>query len=193
MYGDETQVNISSSIADTDLSITQLGDCLHDISRLMINNKLWFNADIFNYYRYIQTTHQNTCFSSTVILNYSITGTLFYNIAFKDIAKLQCVQNCLDSVVTRSPRFYIRVTSELTSLAPFLISHHFQHLCRCLSVFLPENLRIYCLCFLLTKAQRAPGLHLLSIHRVKSHAGNLDFSISNPSLELNPRPCYVIK
>ena len=56
-------------------------------------------------------------------LDYCIS--LLYNIASKDILKLQCVQNCLARVVTRSPRF--------SYSAPRSSSHRFQTLHYCLS------------------------------------------------------------
>jgi len=33
-------------------------------------------------------------------------NSLLYNMAFKDILRLQCVQNCLPKIVTWSPRFF---------------------------------------------------------------------------------------
>jgi len=45
LYVDDTQLYISSSTADTDLSFKQLGDCLSDISGWITNNKLRLNAN----------------------------------------------------------------------------------------------------------------------------------------------------
>ena len=39
-YADDTQLYISLSTADTDLSLKQLGDCLSNISDWMTNGKL---------------------------------------------------------------------------------------------------------------------------------------------------------
>jgi len=58
LYADDTQVYISLSTADTDLSLKQLGDCLSDISGWMTNNK----QNGFHHYRYIQTTQQTDSF-----------------------------------------------------------------------------------------------------------------------------------
>jgi len=49
LYVDDTQVYISLSTADTDLSLKQLGDCLSDICGWMTNNKLWLNANKTNF------------------------------------------------------------------------------------------------------------------------------------------------
>ena len=45
LYADDTQVYISLSTADTNISLKQLGDCLSDSSGWMTNNKLRFNAN----------------------------------------------------------------------------------------------------------------------------------------------------
>jgi len=45
LYPDDTQIYISFSTTDTDLSLTRLGGCLTDISGWMANNKLSLNAD----------------------------------------------------------------------------------------------------------------------------------------------------
>jgi cellobiose-specific phosphotransferase system component IIC len=47
LYGDDTQVYISLSTADADLSLYQLGDCFSDISGWMTNNKLRLNVNKF--------------------------------------------------------------------------------------------------------------------------------------------------
>ena len=44
-YADDTQVYISLYIADRDISLKQLGDCLSDISGWMTNNRLRLNAN----------------------------------------------------------------------------------------------------------------------------------------------------
>jgi len=45
LCADDTQVYISLSTVDTDLSLKQLGDCLSDISGWMTNNKFRLNAN----------------------------------------------------------------------------------------------------------------------------------------------------
>ena len=45
LYADDTQLYISLSTADTDLSLKQLGDLLTDISGWMTNNKFRLNAN----------------------------------------------------------------------------------------------------------------------------------------------------
>ena len=57
-------------------------------------------------------------------------NSFLYNFASKDIAKLQCVQNCLSLVITRYPQL---CHSEIASLASCSISHHLQMLYHCLS------------------------------------------------------------
>ena len=49
LYADDTQVYISLFTADTDLSLKHVGDCLSDISCLVTNNKLRFNANETNF------------------------------------------------------------------------------------------------------------------------------------------------
>jgi len=170
LYADDSQVYISLSTSDTDISLKHLGDCLSDISGWMTNNKLRLNANK-TVFIIIGTSRQRrklTCFFPTNILSHSITpsdtvrnlrvtfdsdfnfgkhipltchccfyhirdlrrircyislsvtktiatalvtsrldycNSLLYNIASQDILKLQCVQNCLARVVTRSPQF----------------------------------------------------------------------------------------
>jgi len=170
LYADDTQVYISLSIADTNLSLEQLGNCLSDISGWMTNNKLRLkpNKTDFNILGTSSQRNKPTYFFPTNILIHSITesdtiinigvifdsdfnfrkhvsltywcclyhihdlrrfrryiylsvtktiaialstsrlyycNSLLYNIASKDILKLQCVQNCLARVVKRSPWF----------------------------------------------------------------------------------------
>ena len=55
--------------------------------------------------------------ANNLAVHLTIAIPFFFNIALKDILKLQCVQNCLASVVTRSPRLSYSVPL-LRSLAP---------------------------------------------------------------------------
>jgi len=45
LYADDTQVFISLSAADTNISLRQLGDCLGDIYEWMTNNRLRLHAN----------------------------------------------------------------------------------------------------------------------------------------------------
>ena len=55
--------------------------------------------------RFISLSVAKTIAIALVSSRLSYCNSLLYNTANKDIAKLQCVQNCLARVVTRSPRF----------------------------------------------------------------------------------------
>jgi len=63
LNADYTQVYISLAIADTDLSLKQLDDCLSDISGWMTNNKRRFSANK-TYFIIIQTTQTKILVSS---------------------------------------------------------------------------------------------------------------------------------
>ena len=251
LYADDTQVYISLSTADTDLSLKQLGDCLSDISGWMTNNKLRLNANKTDFI-IIGTSRQRsklTRFFPTNILSHSITpsdtvrnlgvtfdsdfnfrkhisltcrscfyhirdlrrirryislsvaktiatalitsrldycNSLLYNIASKDILKLQCVQNCLARVVTRSPRFSHSV--------PLLKSLHWLpvqsriifKLCTIAYQTLSsgEPSYLFSMLSLAPKPRelRSSGFHLLSVPRVKTHAGTRAFSVAVPTL-----------
>jgi len=101
---------------------------------------------------------------------------LLYNIAPKDILKLQCVQNCLPRVVSQSPRFSHSV--------PLLKSLHWlplQILCTIGYQTLSSGEPSY-LFSILSLAPKSRELHLLSIPRVKTHTGTLAFSVAVPTL-----------
>jgi len=75
LYADDTQVYISLSTADIDLSLKQLGDCLSDISGWMTNSKLRINANKTDFI-IIGTSRQRrklTRFFPMPILSHSIT------------------------------------------------------------------------------------------------------------------------
>jgi len=75
LYVDDTQVYISLTTTDTDLSLKQLGDCLSDISVWMTNNKLRLNPTKTDFI-IIDSSRQRsklTCFFPTNILSHSIT------------------------------------------------------------------------------------------------------------------------
>jgi len=173
LYTDNTQVYISLSMANTDLSLKQLGDCLTDICGWMTNNKLRLNPppqkktdfisigtsrqcsklirlfpmntlshsitpsdtvcnlgvtfgsdfnfrkhvsltclcrfyhirDLRRIRRYISLSVAKTIATAFITSGLDYFNSLLYNIASKDILKLQCVQNYLARVVTWSPRF----------------------------------------------------------------------------------------
>ena len=75
LYAGNTQVFISLSTADIDLSFKQLGDCLSYISGWMINNKLRHNANKTNFIITCTSRQRSklTHFFPTNIFNHSIT------------------------------------------------------------------------------------------------------------------------
>ena len=170
LYADNTHIYISLATSDTNRSLNQLSDCLHEISLWMTNSKLKLNADKtefliigtpkqcgkldgffttrilsqnitqatsaknlgvtfdknFNFRQHISQTCRccfyhirdlrrirrymslpvaKTIATALVSSRLDYCNSLLHNIAIKDIIKLQHVQNCLATVVTRSPRF----------------------------------------------------------------------------------------
>jgi len=80
VYVDDTQVYISLSTADTDISLTQLTDCLSDISGWMTNNRLRLNADKTDFI-IISTSRLSgklTRFFPMPILKHSITHRIYF-------------------------------------------------------------------------------------------------------------------
>jgi len=127
LYADDTQVYISLSTADTDLSLKQLSDCLSDISGWMANNKLRLNANKTDFI-IIDTLRQRgklTNFFPTNILSHSITPS-------------DTVRN-LGGTFDSDRAFPFCPSSEISSLVPCSISHNFQTL---------HYLHIYFPCFL---------------------------------------------
>ena len=61
--------------------------------------------DLRRIHRYISLSVAKTIPIALVTSRLDNWNSLLYNIASKDILKLECVQNCLARVVTRSPRF----------------------------------------------------------------------------------------
>jgi len=76
-------------------------------------------------------------------------------------------------------------TSKISSLAPYSISHHFQ-ICTIAYQTLSSGKLSY-LCSMLSLAPKpgelcSSGFHLLSVPRVKTHAGTPAFSVDVPTL-----------
>jgi len=75
LYADDTQVYISLSTAETDLSLKQLGDCFSDISGWMTNNKLRLTANKTDFIIIGTSRRRNkhTHLFTTNMLSHSIT------------------------------------------------------------------------------------------------------------------------
>ena len=84
--------------------------------------------------RFISLSVAKTIGTALVGSRLDYCNSLLYNTASKDIAKLQCVQNCLARVVTCSPLFFsLSAASKITAFATCALSHHFQNLYNSLS------------------------------------------------------------
>ena len=133
----------------------------------------------------------------TLIVN----TTLFYhNIALKDILKLQCVQNCLARVITRSPRFshsvplgkslhWLPVIGSL-SLAPChwlpVRNRIIFKICiinfQALSSKEPAYLHLLLTLPRQPRQLRSSNSYLLFIASVKTNVGTRAFSVAAPTL-----------
>ena len=114
------------------------------------------------------------------------TGSLIHNITSKSILKCQCIQNCLARVATLSSRFSHSV--------PLLKSLHWLPVqsriifkfCsiayQTLSSEEPSYLHSVILLACNPRGLRSSGVHLLSVPRVKLHAGTRVFSVAVPTL-----------
>jgi len=123
---------------------------------------------------------------TTVVTNrLDYCNSLLYNIAPKDILKVQCVQTCL--VVTRSPQFshsvpllkslhWLRVQSRIIFKLYCTIAYH------TLSSGKPTYLFVMLSLSLKLRELRSSGFHLLSVPRVKPHAGTRPLSVAVPTL-----------
>ena len=130
--------------------------------------------------RYISFSVAKTISTALITSRLLYCNFLLYNIASKDILKLKCIQNCLSRVVTRSPRFSpFYPISEISSLAPCSISHHFQTLHYCLSnsFFWRTSTFIFHALFS-TQSQRPPSN---SIVRFRDHLKTHLFRLIYPS------------
>ena len=136
--------------------------------------------------RFVSLSVAKTIATALVSSRLDYCNSLLYNTANKDVARLQCVQNCLARIVTRSPRF--------SSSVPFLKSLH----------WLPVHYRIiFKICIIsyqalaskqptylnsmLTPARnsrelRSTSSNPLYIPRVKTKAGTRAFSVAAPTL-----------
>jgi len=136
--------------------------------------------------RYISLSVAKTIATALVSSRLDYCNSLLYNIAGKDITKLQRVQNCLARVVTRSPRFSRSV--------PLLKSLHWLPV-RYRIIFKICTIAYQALSFkqpaylhsMLTPARnprqlRSTSCNLLFIPRVKTNAGTRAFSVAAPTL-----------
>jgi len=129
LYPDDTQVYISLSTANTDPSLKQLISSLRTslviVSDTVRNLGVTFDSD-FNFRKpvsltcrpcfyhiralrhilcYISLSVTNTIATALITSRLDYCNSLLYDIASKDILKLQYVQNCLARIVAWSPRF----------------------------------------------------------------------------------------
>jgi len=113
-------------------------------------------------------------------------NSLPYNIAPKNILKLQCVQNCLARVVIRSPQFSHSVPL-LKSLHLLPVhSHTIFKLCTIAYQSLSSGEPSYLFSMLSLTAKprelHSSGFHSLPVPRVKTHAGIYAFSVAVPTV-----------
>ena len=113
---------------------------------------------------------------------------LFYNMPEKDIARLQCVQNCLARVVTKAPRFSrpVPILKRLHWL-PVKFRIHFK-ICAITFRTLKENQPAYLADLLVrpkcSKYLRSTNSNIFFVFvpRIKTKTGSRAFSISGPAL-----------
>ena len=120
----------------------------------------------------------------TSILDYC--NSLLYNIANKDIATLQRVQNCLPRIVTRTPRFSRSVP--LLKVLHWLPVHYriIFKICtityQALSYTQPAYLHAMLTPARNSRQLRSTSSNPLYIPRVKTNAGTRDFSVAAPEV-----------
>ena len=201
LYEDDTQMYISLATPDTNRSLNQLSDCLHEIFLWMTESKLKLNADKhisqmcrFCFYhirdlrrirRYMSLSVAKTIATPLVSSRFDYCNSILHNIAIKDITKLR-VQNCLARVVTRSPRFS-RSVPLIKSLhwLPVRYRNIFKF-CTITYQALSSKQPAY-LHSMLTQARQPRQLRssysdLLSVPRVNTTAGTRAFSVATPTL-----------
>ena len=126
--------------------------------------------------RYIYLSVATTIATTLIANRLDYCNSLIYNLKSKDILKLQCVQNCLVRVVTRSSVFPFCPTPEISSLTPWPISHYFQTLHYCLSnSFFWRTFTSIPMLSLSPKPRdlRSSGFQLWSMPWLKTHAFQL--------------------
>ena len=124
-------------------------------------------------------------------LDYCIS--LIYNIHVpeKDIGRLQRVQDCLETVVTKAPRFS-RSTPILKRLyrLPVKFRIHFK-ICTITFRALKDNQLAY-LTDLLVRPKCSTNSNRFVVPRIKTKTGSRAFSISGPAL-WNALPAVMLK
>ena len=113
-------------------------------------------------------------------------NSLFHNMPEKDIARLQCVQNCLARVVTKAPRFSQSVPIlKRSHWLPVKFRIHFK-ICaitfRTLKVNQPAYLADLLVRPKCSKYLRSTNSNRFVVPRIKTKTGSRAFSISGPAL-----------
>jgi len=186
LYADDTQVYISLSTADTDLSLKQLGDCISDISGWMTNNKLRFNANKTDFI-IIVTSRQRcklTPFFPRNILSHSITpsntvrnlGVTFdRDFNFRKHVSLTC-RSCFYHICDlRRIRRYISLSVAKTIATAFITSR--LDYCNSLLYNIPSKdiLKLQCVQnYLVRVVKRSPrfSVRLLTPCSISHHFSN---------------------
>jgi len=131
--------------------------------------------DLCSIHCYISLSVTKTIATALITSRLSYCNSLLYNIAPKNILKLPCVQNCLARVVTQSPCFPHSV--------PLLKSLHWVPVQTCIifklctiayqTLSLGEPLYLFSMLSLAPNPTEfhSSGFHILSVPRVKTHAG----------------------
>jgi len=175
LYGDDTQVYISLSTTDTDLSLKQLGDCLRDISGWMTNNSLRLNADETDFI-IIGTSRQRS----------KLTHFFIMNILIHSIIPSDTVHNI---GVTFDSDFNFRKHVSLTCHSCFYHIRDPRHIRRYISLSVAKTIATALITSRLDNCNsfhfrtlHLSGFHFLSVPRVKTHAGTRVFSVVVPTL-----------
>jgi len=228
LYAGDSQVYISLSTADTELSLKQLGTSrqrrilTHFFPTSILNYSITpsdtkrnfdvtFDSD-FNFRKtdfsdmsllllsyswpmpysvlYFSFSRWNHCYST----HYYSCNSPFYNIAFKDILKLQCVQNYLVWVVTLSPWFSHSVSLLKSVHWPPVQSRIIFKLSTVAYQTLSSGEPSYLFSMLSLSPKprelNSSGFHLLSVPRVKNSCWDSSFFSCCPySLEFTLWTC----
>ena len=119
----------------------------------------------------------NFSFIATALITsiFDYCNSLLYNIASKDILNLQCVQNCLNKVATRSTQFFHSI--------PLLKSFHWQpHIIYKLSIIAYQTLSSGERSYLFSILSLAPKPRFVVCSQVKTHALTRAVSVDVPIL-----------